>query len=535
MSALGKLTNNHSIRVIKDSVRILSSINSPIQVAVTKATREHVKGPPKEKHVRALIAASSNREACREMIEALLLAIHENAWVRALKSLQVIHRLIQEGHETFTISLNAMHVERLLKLTTFRDKTSGKGMDNSPFIRSYADYLIERVKIAVAQPALRQVSRKLAKHLSTKTLCRDATVQDPTSLFSTIKNGQALMDLLLSSTSRDLSDHVLGNSTSLSAFSLLLRDSFGIFKMLADCMILLMDFYFKFDLENAKKAYKLYSKHTEQTNLIIDLYDFTRRIPGIRSDSIPKLKPQPKSILADMKEYIDNGAVSNKDEQNGNSFENNSEYEVDQSREETSEVNRSSNSFIDMFEMNEIPDEDTPTQGDVPKIESNDFDGLINFSSGNVTPGAPSSAPSAPTSQFLPTNSRDSFIQSLNMSWDTFGQQSQRPTISPPVYPPAPNQYQQQQFRSGFQSPQQQFAPQFQPQFQSQFQPQFQPQLQGKNPFASEDAPPPYTPNPFDDPFESGPTQPQPQQQQQQQQQPQQNTSFSALDDFLKF
>jgi len=287
------------VRILKDGVRILNSLSSPIHVAATKATRESVKGPPKEKHVKYLIASSVDSKVCHEMVDVLSQLIHEHRWVRTIRGLQVIHRLIQDGSPTFTKTLVSMRPANVLRMSTFRDATSHKGMENGPFIRSYGDYLVSRCMITKAHPKLRHLSRKI----DIKAICANATSANPQQLFLLIKPTQQLMDDLLYC---HVTDSMLENGATLSAFSLLLRDSFAIYKILSDCMIMLLDFYFTMGKDNAKKALDLYEKHIKQTDQLIELYEFTTTVNGIRSSSIPQLKSQPKSLLKNMQEYIDN-------------------------------------------------------------------------------------------------------------------------------------------------------------------------------------------------------------------------------------
>ncbi|AQK91941.1 Putative clathrin assembly protein [Zea mays] len=139
---------------IKDTTTVsIANLNSDfkdLDVAIVKATN-HVECPPKERHLRRVVAATSitrPRADVAYCIHALARRLAKTRnWIVALKALVVIHRLLREGDPTFREELlNFTQRGRILQLSNFKDDSSPIAWDCSAWVRTYGLYLEERLE-----------------------------------------------------------------------------------------------------------------------------------------------------------------------------------------------------------------------------------------------------------------------------------------------------------------------------------------------------------------------------------------------------
>jgi hypothetical protein len=186
-----------------------------------------------------------------------------------LKTLQVFHRLIQEGDSTFTLAICAIGPSKVLSLSKFRDKSiATEAFLNTQLVKSYAIYLEQRVLV--------YKSSKLI-HISSNYKIPD--FKSNSELFVLTAGVQvALKDLINCKLERDL----LKNSSTTNAFSLLFRDSLILYKIASDAIIKLLDIYFKFkEKDDKKRGIELYEEHILVTNKLISYFEVAKSIKGI--------------------------------------------------------------------------------------------------------------------------------------------------------------------------------------------------------------------------------------------------------------
>ncbi|KAF6163508.1 hypothetical protein GIB67_002513 [Kingdonia uniflora] len=139
---------------LKDTTKVgLAKVNSDfkdVDVAIVKATN-HVECPPKERHLRKILVATSVMRPradvayCLHALARRLAKTHN--WTVALKTLVVIHRTLREGDPTFREELlNFTHRGRILQLSNFKDDSSPIAWDCSAWVRTYASFLEERLE-----------------------------------------------------------------------------------------------------------------------------------------------------------------------------------------------------------------------------------------------------------------------------------------------------------------------------------------------------------------------------------------------------
>ncbi|EPS74138.1 hypothetical protein M569_00617, partial [Genlisea aurea] len=117
---------------IKDHTKVgLAHVNSDFKdmdVAIVKATN-HVECPPKERHVRKILVATSAirpRADVGYCIHALARRLLKTRnWTVALKTLIVVHRTLREGDPTFREELVNFQLRGpIFQMSNFKDDSS---------------------------------------------------------------------------------------------------------------------------------------------------------------------------------------------------------------------------------------------------------------------------------------------------------------------------------------------------------------------------------------------------------------------------
>eukprot|EP00250_Pteridium_aquilinum_P002305 c12503_g1_i1 orf=120-1826(+) len=284
---------------IKDSTKVgLAQINSEykdLDIAIVKATN-HVESPPKEKHVRAIFAATSAARPRADVaycIHALARRVSKtHNWTVALKSLLVIHRSLREGDPTFREELiNYSRSRRLaFNLSNFRDDSSPSAWDYSSWVRTYALYLEERLEcFRILKYDLDSDHFLRIKELDTVDL---------------LDHMPALQQLLYRLMGCQPEGAAYSNYVIQYALNLVLKESVRIYQAINDGMINLVDKFFEMQRHDAVKALDIYRRGGQQTERLSEFYDSCKGLDFSRSMKLPPLEQPPHSFLASMEQYV---------------------------------------------------------------------------------------------------------------------------------------------------------------------------------------------------------------------------------------
>lgn len=271
----------------------------------------------------------------------------------------MFHRLIQEGHPTFTHALLSVGVGKMLNVQSFKDRTTSIAMEQQGFIRQYARFVEERAAF-FRETNIRQLSsgfgiERMIEMMSSgnrsslsysdsfsRSQSRDTDHErdlhsanddgddddddndggsrgspspqrrrsnariSHNDLFFLIESLQDLMAELLQ-IQDSLRTPVVQQPCTASAFSLLLQDSRSIFRMQTVAVMALLDTYFTLPPDEAMAGYNLFKRNKKQTDSLLELYDFARECRVIKASLIPKLSPQPDSLLESIKIFAETG------------------------------------------------------------------------------------------------------------------------------------------------------------------------------------------------------------------------------------
>lgn len=294
---------------LKDTTTVsLAKVNSDfkdVDVAIVKATN-HVECPPKERHIRKIMAATSAMRPradvvyCIQALSRRLTKTHN--WTVALKALIVIHRNLREGDPTFREELLTFSQRaRILQLSNFKDDSSPIAWDCSGWVRTYALFLEERLecyrilKYDIEAERLPKASQGTDKGYSRT---RDLDGEE------LLEHLPALQQLLYRLIGCRPEGAAVGNYLIQYALALVLKESFKVYCAINDGIINLVDKFFEMPRHEAVKALDIYRRAGQQAGGLSDFYEVCRGLELARNFQFPDLREPPHSFLATMEEYI---------------------------------------------------------------------------------------------------------------------------------------------------------------------------------------------------------------------------------------
>ncbi|KAF0917821.1 hypothetical protein E2562_021490 [Oryza meyeriana var. granulata] len=294
---------------LKDTTTVsLANLNSDfkdLDVAIVKATN-HVECPPKERHLRKIVAATSiarPRADVAYCIHALARRLAKTRnWIVALKTLVVIHRLLREGDPTFREEfLTFTQRVRILQLSNFKDDSTPVAWDYSSWVRTYGLFLEERLECfrvlkydIEAERLSKQGQGPEKGHSRTREL-------DSLDLLEQLPALQQLLYRLIGCRPEGAAN---SNYLVQYALALVLKESFKIYCAINDGIINLVDKFFEMPRHEALKALEIYRRAGQQAGSLSDFYENCRGLELARNFQFPTLREPPQSFLSTMEEYV---------------------------------------------------------------------------------------------------------------------------------------------------------------------------------------------------------------------------------------
>ncbi|KAI8089034.1 ANTH domain-containing protein [Halteromyces radiatus] len=271
-----------------------------MEIAIRKATRLEYR-PPKPKHIQTLINLTFHKPALiDEMLVTLARRGRENSWIIIYKVLIIVHTLIRQGNGDQTLSRLEKHTD-VLSIQRLKEKASAYASIQN--LHLYHDYLVDRVEayrlcqIDYIKSTSKHQEGPLRHLPVAQGLLRETTVV------------QRQIGFCLSCKFQmDIGD----NAINFNAYRLVVEDLLGLFQVVNEAVMNILEHYFTMTQTDARLALEIYKRFAQQTQEITEYLDNARKIQNELSISIPKLNHAPLSLASALEEYLNDDAYEHR-------------------------------------------------------------------------------------------------------------------------------------------------------------------------------------------------------------------------------
>lgn len=219
-----------------------------------------------------------------------------------MKTLVVVHRLIREGDPTFREELlNFTQRGRILQLSNFKDDSSPVAWDCSAWVRTYGQFLEERLecfRVLKYDVEAERLSKQGQGPEKGHSRTRELNTQD---LLEQLPALQQLLYRLVGCRPEGAANN---NYLVQYALALVLKESFKIYCAINDGIINLVDKFFEMARHEALKALEIYRRAGQQAGSLSDFYENCRGLELARNFQFPTLREPPQTFLVTMEEYV---------------------------------------------------------------------------------------------------------------------------------------------------------------------------------------------------------------------------------------
>ncbi|CAI0444316.1 unnamed protein product [Linum tenue] len=264
-------------------------------------------------------------------------------WIVALKSLIVVHRLLNDGDPLFQeeILYATRRGTRLLNMSDFRDEAHSSSWDHSAFVRTYAMYLDQRLEMVLfdrkgsasggggeidrsppprayeysdggGAPGMTRRSRSFGDvteaaggrdgrdkpGAAATTPIRDMT---PERLFGKMSHLQRLLDRFLSCRPTGLAKT---SRLILMAAYPVVKESFQLYADVCEVLAVLLDKFFDMEYPDCVKALDAYASAAKQIDELIGFYNWCKDTGVARSSEYPEVQRITGKLLETLEEFV---------------------------------------------------------------------------------------------------------------------------------------------------------------------------------------------------------------------------------------
>ena len=279
-------------------------------MAVEKATNNDVCGP-KEKHVQTLLKTVESGASIADvtfLVKYLNRQIVDaTRWTTMLKTHILLHRLLHNSGDEFKDQLRRMQkwveedratdsrIKCMFSVRNWKDDSSADANELSQWTRAYAAYLEEVVVNLDKIPRLDRLAA--GSNVNEATEMRECAESE---LMEKLPRVQNVMRRLLDC---ETVDSLTANDAVVAGVSLLLKDSFKLYRLVNDGIIRLIDVFFQMRKLNALKALDAYKRATHQGDDLERLFRACNSWPSFRDTKFPHIENPPPSFMQTMEEY----------------------------------------------------------------------------------------------------------------------------------------------------------------------------------------------------------------------------------------
>ncbi|KAL3746566.1 hypothetical protein ACJRO7_015516 [Eucalyptus globulus] len=360
--ALGAVKDQTSIGLAK----VASNLAPELEVAVVKAT-SHDDDPADEKYLRRILNLTSySRGYVTACVSALTKRLSKTRdYIVALKSLTLIHRLLNDGDPIFQdeIMYATRRGTRLLNLSDFRDEAHSSSWDHSAFVRTYGMYLDQRLELILfdrkcggGSGPSRSVhgggnvhsedryggrddfrsppprgsdydygdyrgdngnyggrTRRSRSYgdMSDAVVVRDGKEErrvvtplremKPERIFGRMGHLQRLLDRFLACRPTGLAKN---SRLILVALYPVVKESFQLYADICEVLAVLLDKFFDMEYQDCAKAFDAYASAAKQIDELIAFYNWCKETGMARSSEYPEVQRITSKLLETLEEFV---------------------------------------------------------------------------------------------------------------------------------------------------------------------------------------------------------------------------------------
>ncbi|RWR82443.1 AP180 N-terminal ANTH domain-containing protein [Cinnamomum micranthum f. kanehirae] len=297
------------IATIKDQTSIsLAKVSATkLEVAILMATTHKelpVGDALVEKVVLLTFAKRAHASICIHSLKGRM--AHTSNWVVALKSLNLVFRILQEGDPHFDqqVLRAAKCGTKLLDLSNFCDKSHSSPWDYTAFIRTFALYLDERLHCTL-MGKLHRATRPGHRHRDYPDHVHGAI--KPTFLLDKITYWQRLLDRALAT--QPTGSAKCNRLLQLSLWSVVL-ETFDLYRDISNGIALLLDNFFHLQLQSCFEVIDVCNKAVEQFDELAAFYSLCKSLGVGRELEYPCIQKISERLLKTLRELLEDDEAS---------------------------------------------------------------------------------------------------------------------------------------------------------------------------------------------------------------------------------
>ncbi|TYG85656.1 hypothetical protein ES288_A13G072600v1 [Gossypium darwinii] len=290
---------------VKDQTRIgLAKVGgttslSDLDVAIVKATR-HEEQPADERYIREIICITSySRAYIIACVNTMSRRLNKTkSWTVALKTLLLIHRLLNEGDPAYQqeIFFSTRRGTRILNLSDFRDTSRYRSWDFSAFVRTYALYLDEKLEYNIqdrrgekTKTATIANENKEEENNEKESGAKSSHFRDMKTeqIFTTSQQLQQLLERFLAC--RPIGAAKCNRVVTVALYQIV-KESFQLYYDKTEILSIFIDRLMELDLAESLQVYDIFCRQGKQFDELDNFYSWCKSVGIGRSSDYPDIE-----------------------------------------------------------------------------------------------------------------------------------------------------------------------------------------------------------------------------------------------------
>ncbi|XP_023531390.1 clathrin coat assembly protein AP180-like [Cucurbita pepo subsp. pepo] len=298
--AIYAVKDQTSISLAKVSASGSGPNATSLEVTILKATT-HDDVPLDHRYLaEILLFISSNKSHAAVCVHSIAKRIARTRnWIVALKSLNLVFRIFQEGDPIFPreVLLAMKRGAKILNLSNFRDDSNSNPWDYTAFVRTFALYLDERLDCFLNG----KLQKRYTQGKTTRRMNEPIRDMKPTMLIDRISYWQKLLDRAIATRPTGSAKRNRLIQHSLHA---VVQESFDLYRDISDGLALLLDSFFHLQYQSCVNAFHACVKAAKQFEELGSFYDVCKSIGVGRTSEYPSVQQPSDELIETLQEFL---------------------------------------------------------------------------------------------------------------------------------------------------------------------------------------------------------------------------------------